>query len=268
MVSLRTQRSLSLVMPAYNEEAVIELAVREADEALSTLGIAYEIIVVDDGSRDATAAIVTDLEFPNVFLVRHETNRGYGAALRTGFESARADWVAFTDADGQFHLEDLALLFEKTDTDSIVVGYRIDRQDPWQRRFYSWGYNKLIRLMLKTGVRDCDCALKLFRRDVLMDILPTTRGFFVNAEMICRARALGVSIGQAGVRHRQRRKGESKVSLMDIPRTLRQLIPFWWSQRVTPQPVYQVTHAVYNLGYPALRAPLHQPKSEPQKRAA
>src|SRR5262245_58158341 len=101
---------LSLVLPAYNEEAGLRQAIVEADEALSGLCGEYEILVVDDGSRDTTSAIATDeaTRRPNVRPLRHETNRGYGAALRTGFEAARHDLVAFTDADCQFHLDDLA----------------------------------------------------------------------------------------------------------------------------------------------------------------
>ncbi|MCI0456284.1 MAG: glycosyltransferase family 2 protein, partial [Gemmataceae bacterium] len=111
----------------------------------------------------------------------------------------------------------------------VVVGYRVARQDPWQRRFYSWGYNVLVRLLLGTRVRDCDCALKVFRKDALANLLPQSRGFFVNTEMLTRARQLGYPILQVGVRHRPRLHGSSKVTLRDIPRTLAVLLPFWWS---------------------------------------
>jgi glycosyltransferase involved in cell wall biosynthesis len=224
--------SLSLILPAYNEEAVILQAIREADEALAQLVPSYEILVVDDGSRDHTARIVTEAAAarPAVRLLRHPENRGYGAALRTGFEAARFELVAFTDADCQFHLTDLGSLMPLTQRFGIVVGYRLGRQDPWQRRFFSWGYNVLTRWLLKTGVRDCDCALKLFRRGVLRDILPQSRGFFVNTEMLSRARHLGYPLIEVGVRHRPRLKGASKVSVRDIPRTLAKLLPFWWLQ--------------------------------------
>jgi dolichol-phosphate mannosyltransferase len=228
----RMPRQLSLVMPAFNEALGIQAAVAEAHEALAGLGYEYEIVVVDDGSSDATADLVAEVADlrPAVRLVRHIINRGYGAALRTGFESARFNLVAFTDADGQFYLDDLERLVPLTGQFPIVVGYRIDRQDPWRRRFFSWGYNKLVRLLLGTGVRDCDCALKVFRREALAHLLPKTQGFFVNAEMLCRARRLGLEIAEAGVRHRPRRHGSSKVSLADIPRTLGTLLPFWWSK--------------------------------------
>ncbi|MFO0970199.1 MAG: glycosyltransferase family 2 protein [Gemmataceae bacterium] len=235
-------KSLSLVIPAYNEEAGIVQAIAEADAALPRLTRAYEIVIVDDGSRDATADLVRAeaRRRPRVRLLRHEINRGYGAALRTGFKAARFDYVAFTDADCQFHLDDLACLLSLTDQAPIAVGHRMGRQDPWRRRFFSWGYNRLARMLLGTRVRDVDCALKVFQRDALKQILPETNGFFVNTEMLTRARLLGLDVAEAGVRHRPRLKGSSKVSLLDIPRTLRKLIPFWWSnvlwRRPAPQP--------------------------------
>jgi len=111
----------------------------------------------------------------------------------------------------------------------IVVGRRVDRQDSWRRRFFSRGYNFLVRQLLNTGVRDCDCALKVFRREVLPHLAPRTAGFFVNAEMLCRAGRYGLAIAEVDVRHRARRFGSSKVSWSDVPRTFAKLLPFWWT---------------------------------------
>jgi glycosyltransferase involved in cell wall biosynthesis len=235
---------LSLVMPAFNEAAGIADAVAEAHEALAGLGYDFEVLVVDDGSTDETAGHVAELTalWPRVRLLRHPQNLGYGAALRTGFEASRFELVAFTDADGQFFLEDLEPLVELADVHHVVVGRRMDRQDPWRRRFLSWGYNVLARLVLGTGVRDCDCALKVFQRDALQYLLPESRGFFVNSEMLCRARQLGLAVAEVGVRHRARRSGTSKVSLAEVPRTFATLMRFWWRfvvfARPTPAPVF------------------------------
>lgn len=224
--------SLSLILPAYNEAAGIAEAVLEADDALAKFARDYEIIVVDDGSWDDTASIVNRLAVsrPTIRVFQHQINRGYGAALRTGFEAARGDLIAFTDADGQFDLADLEKLIALTDRAPIAVGIRVDRQDPAQRRFYSWGYNQLVRRLLGTRVRDCDCALKVFRREALEKLLPESRQFFVNTEMLTRARQQHFSVAEIGVRHRARRHGSSKVSIGDIPRTLGVLLPFWWSR--------------------------------------
>lgn len=220
---------VSLVMPAYNESQGIETAVAEAVEALAPFCVESEVLVVDDGSGDDTAQRVEQLalRLDTVRLIRHPENRGYGAALRTGFRAARFDRIAFTDADAQFDLSDLGRLLSLSDQYPVVVGYRMHRQDPWKRRFLSWGYNQLVRTLLRTRVRDCDCALKVFRRDALELLMPEASNFFVNTEMLSHAGRLGLPIAEVGVKHRPRRFGSSKVSLWDVPRTLRTLLPFW-----------------------------------------
>jgi glycosyltransferase involved in cell wall biosynthesis len=230
---------LSLVMPAYNEAAGIADAVAEAHEALVGLAYEFELLVVDDGSTDGTGAKVAELAvlWPRVRLLTHSTNLGYGAALRTGFEAARFELVAFTDADGQFFLDDLEDLVTLAHECPVAVGRRVDRKDPWRRRFLSWGYNGLARLFLGTGVRDCDCALKVFQRDALQYLLPESAGFFVNSEMLCRARQFGFAVAEVGVRHRPRRSGVSKVSLAEVPRTFATFIHFWWRHVVRAKPM-------------------------------
>jgi 4-amino-4-deoxy-L-arabinose transferase-like glycosyltransferase len=224
--------SLSLVIPAFNEEAGIGQAVMEADETLSQIAADYEILIIDDGSSDQTfdAASEAARDRPRVRVLQHETNRGYGAALRTGFEAARCDRIAFTDADCQFDLNDLAKMVPLANAAPIVAGYRIDRKDPWRRRFLSRGYNFLARTLLGTRVRDCDCALKVFRKAELSHLLPESRNFFVNTEMLTRAAQRACPVVEVGVTHRPRRHGESKVSMTDVPKTLATLIPFWWSK--------------------------------------
>ncbi len=234
---------LSLVLPAFNEGPGIRQAIAEADDAMAALCADYEILIVDDGSSDDTAvAVSAELAGRHrVRLLRHETNRGYGAALRTGFAAARFELVGFTDADCQFHLEDLGRLLPLTEEHDIATGFRLARKDPWRRRFLSGGFNLMIRALLGTRVRDCDCALKVFRREVLAELLPETDGFFVNAEMLTKAGQLGYTVAEAGVRHRPRLRGVSKVSVGQVPRVLRTLLPFWWTRVVfaggsTPSP--------------------------------
>jgi glycosyltransferase involved in cell wall biosynthesis len=229
---------LSLVIPAFNEAAVICRAIAEAEAALTRQFTRFEVLVVDDGSVDSTADLVSRAlaAAPHTRLIRHETNRGYGAALRTGFEAARFELVAFTDADCQFDLTDLARLVSLARTVPVVVGYRASRRDPWRRRFLSWGYNGLARALLGTRVRDVDCALKVFQRGVLDRLLPAARGFFVNTEMLTRARQLGLTVAELPVTHRPRAGGVSKVSLREVPRTARTLLSFWWRQVVRGAP--------------------------------
>ncbi|MCC9599153.1 glycosyltransferase [Stieleria sp. JC731] len=228
----QASESISLILPAYNEEAVIATAISEAVTALQKLTTHYEIIVVDDGSSDRTAAIVEEHAQRNssVRLVRHSPNRGYGAAIRSGFAVATCDFVAFTDADCQFDLNELdRLLFLSRDYD-VVCGYRIDRQDSFLRCFYSKVYNVLVRCLLGTEVRDIDCALKLFRRDVVKDLEITGNGFLVNAEILVEAKRKGCSVVEVGVTHRPRTAGESTVSIKHIPQVLTQLLRYWWNR--------------------------------------
>ncbi len=255
---------ISLVLPAFNEAAVIGRAVAEAEAALAGRFAAFEVIVVDDGSTDGTAAEVERLlhTAPHTRLLRHGTNRGYGAALRTGFEAARFPLVAFTDADCQFDLSelaDLAAIAAAADRD-IVAGYRADRKDPWRRRFLSRGYNLLARTLLGTRVRDVDCALKVFRRTALAQLLPESRGFFVNTEMLTRARLLGLTVAERPVTHRPRAGGDSKVSLWEVPRTFRTLVSFWWNDVVwAARPAAAVTQTRVTVPEPA---PARLPASE------
>lgn len=230
--------SLSLVLPAYNEEDTIRQAIREAAGALGPITKAYEIIVVEDGCTDRTVEIVSAeiARNPRVRLVRHPKNLGYGAALRNGFQAATMELVAFTDSDCQFDLTELAGMIPLAKRADVVCGYRIDRQDPALRLFYSWGYNKLVRLLLGSPVRDIDCALKVFHQSQIRRILPEHDNFFANAVMLTKARQLGLSITEIGVHHRPRAGGQSKVSLWDVPKTLAVLLPFWWTRVVLRRP--------------------------------
>jgi hypothetical protein len=223
--------SISLVLPALNEQEVIEQAIREADEALREVTDDYEILVVDDGSQDATRelALREARQRPAVHVISHNTNRGYGAALRTGFQAATKQYVGFTDADCQFNLREIDRLTVLLDDCDIACGYRIDRQDAWHRVFYAKVYNCLVQLFLGTRVRDCDCAMKLFRRDALGALPITTDGFLINAELLTRARMAGKSVVEVGVTHRPRPRGESTVSCLHIIPVLVALVRFWWS---------------------------------------
>lgn len=206
------QLRLSVVLPAFNEEANITGAVGEVTAAAERLFTEHEVIVVDDGSRDRTAETVRELarSDPRVRLVCHGRNRGYGEALRSGFLSSRLDFVFFTDADRQFNVEELEHFVPYAGTVDIVAGYRVNRQDTRVRRLFARTWNLLVRMLFYVPVRDIDCAFKLFDRRVLREIDIESVGAMVNTEVMVKAGRAGASVVEIGVRHRPRSAGEAR----------------------------------------------------------
>lgn len=223
-------RRISVVLPVYNEEESVAIVVSRALEVLPQIAGDYEVLVVDDGSVDRTAEVVTalvDRHYPRVRLLTHPGNRGYGAALRTGFDRSRYELVFYTDADNQFDVAELAGLMDVLAGHDVVVGYRIDRHDRRLRRLTSWGYNRIVRVLFRVRVRDVDCAFKLFRREILDGMTVETTDFFVDTELLAKARKGGASVVEKGVRHYPRVSGATTVRTSDIPRTLSTVFRMW-----------------------------------------
>lgn len=204
-------RKLSLVLPAHNEAENIEAVVGRASEILPQVVSDYEIIVIDDGSRDGTDAIVDRLVAadPHVRVVRHEVNRGYGAALTSGFEAATGEAVMFMDSDRQFDISDIRALLPYVPHYEVVAGYRIKRRDPYYRLVFAKIFGLSVWVLFGLRMRDIDCAFKIFRGDMLEGIELTTPGALINTELLIRLRQRGASIAQVGVQHYPRPAGES-----------------------------------------------------------
>ena len=221
--------SISVVLPAYNEEANLPRIVPAVVDVASRLASDYEVIVVDDGSGDRTAAVTEGLSrtYPTVKLVRHEVNRGYGGALWTGFTSASKDLVFFTDSDNQFDVNELEKLAALIDTADMVIGYRAPRRDPAIRRLNAWGWNVLVNLLFGYTARDIDCAFKLFWRRVLDTVQVESRGATFSAELLVRARRAGFTIREVPVKHLPRTAGkQTGARLSVILRAFRELLAF------------------------------------------
>jgi glycosyltransferase involved in cell wall biosynthesis len=203
--------SISAVLPAYNEEQVIAASVAAMVKTLESYGADYEVIVVNDGSRDRTAEILTQLgiENPRVRMVAHERNQGYGAAVWTGFTSATKDLVFLTDGDKQFDVDELSLLLPMMDGADMVIGYRIKRADPPMRLLNAWGWKLLVNGLFGYTARDIDCAFKLFRRSILDRVEVRSRGATLSAEFLIKARRLGYVIRERGVSHYPRPAGQA-----------------------------------------------------------
>lgn len=214
---------LSYFFPAHNEEANIEALVAEALETLPTLAETFEIIAVNDGSRDRTGEIADRLaaEHPDVVrVVHHMPNRGYGGALRSGFEASRYELLCFTDGDRQFKVADLGRLtarMAQADRPDVVVGFRIKRADPFIRIAYARTYKLANRIFFGLRVRDVDCAAKLFRREALTAIRVESGGAFFSAELLIKISRAGSSVAEVGVPHYARTAGSqtgAKVSVI------------------------------------------------------
>ena len=205
--------ALSYFFPAHNEEANLEGLVSEALETLPGLAESFEIVIVDDGSRDATGRIADELAAAHPLVVRavhHPTNLGYGAALLSGFRAARHDHVAFTDGDRQFRVADVGRLIDRLaepDRPDVVVGYRIKRADPLVRTLYARAYRLANRIFFGLAIRDVDCACKLFRREALAGLAVESGGAFFSAELVIKLRAAGRSVAEVGVPHHPRTAG-------------------------------------------------------------
>jgi glycosyltransferase involved in cell wall biosynthesis len=204
-------RELSVVLPAYNEEANVERVARDCAAYLDELGIDYELLIVNDGSRDRTGEILDRLkgDLPRLRPQHHPQNRGYGAALRTGFDAAVKRFVFYMDGDGQFDIRNLDVILPlATDDDNIVTGYRIERRDPFIRRLNAKLFGGfLVRVLLGVRVRDLNCAFKLIPRKVLDSIELESTGALINAEMYGRAIRKGFGIKEVGVHHYPRTAG-------------------------------------------------------------
>lgn len=222
---------LSYFFPAHNEEANLEGLVEEALAVLPGLAETFEIIAVNDGSRDGTAAIADALAERHPGIVRavhHPTNLGYGAALRSGFAAARYELVAFTDGDRQFQVADLGRLTSRlaaADAPDAVVGFRIKRADPLIRTVYARAYRLANRIFFGLRVTDVDCACKLLRREALEGVRVESGGAFFSAELLIKLRAGGKSVVEVGVPHYPRTAGSPTGAKPQV--ILRAVRDFW-----------------------------------------
>jgi len=231
---VRIPGSLSLVLPAYNEEANIEVVADRALEILPQYVDEFEVIIVDDGSRDRTPHIIDGLAVRDsrVKPVHHSHNKGYGNALRSGFRASIGDYVMFMDADRQFDVADIGLLSPFVDRFDIVAGFRMERNDPLHRRIFAEIFNITIRILFGVHLRDIDCAFKIFRGDLLRSIDLTVPGALINTEIQAKARRQDASLEQVGVHHYPRLAGEaSGGSVKVILRAMQETITLWWQMR-------------------------------------
>ena len=231
---VRLPAGLSLVLPAHNEEANIAHVVGDALAVLPSFTDVFEIIVVNDGSRDKTRQIVEALarEHSSVRLINHPVNRGYGAAVTSGINASTSPYVMFMDADRQFRIEDLADLSPFVGPFDVVAGFRMERHDPLHRRLFAEIFNVTVRVLFGVHLRDIDCAFKVFRGDMVRSLDLSAPGALINTEMQAKLRRMGATLQQVGVNHYPRVAGHATGgSPRVILRAMRETLVLWWAMR-------------------------------------
>jgi glycosyltransferase involved in cell wall biosynthesis len=226
-MSLASSVDISAVLPAFNEEANLEQSVGRMAAALAAQARAFEVIVVDDGSRDGTAAVLERLKsvHPGLRVVRHPLNRGYGAALRSGFAAARYSWVFLMDADNQFDPADVAALLARAADADIVAGYRRQRRDPLPRRLNAWAFFTLVTILFGRLARDVNCAFKLMRRELLERMELHSEGALINTEVFVLARQLHARVVEVPIQHYPRTSGrQTGANLRVVVRAFSELL--------------------------------------------
>lgn len=230
----RLPGSLSLVLPAYNEEENIRFVVEQALEVLPRFVDTFEVIPVNDGSSDRTGDILQELagEDERVRPVSYTNNKGYGGAVSSGFDATQYDYVMFMDADRQFDINDLSLLAPFVGRFDIVAGFRMERNDPIHRRINAEIFNIAVRILFGVHLRDLDCAFKILRGDQLRSLGLISRGALINCEMQAKLRRQGATLVQVGVHHYPRVAGTSTGgNLKVIARAMRDILFLWWKMR-------------------------------------
>lgn len=225
--------ALSVFFPAYNEEAHIRDTVLKAKKVLEKIAERWEILIIDDGSKDKTAEIARRLakEDKKVRLIAHSTNLGYGASLKSGFYNSRYPWIVFTDSDGQFDFSEVTKFIDKqkeTGAD-LVIGYYLKRQVAFYRKVNSLLWQTLVSLLFGLSIRDIDCGFKLVSKKVIDAIpkLESERGAFISSEFIIKAKKLGFKIVEVGVYHYPATRRGTGANLNVIVQSFVDLFKLW-----------------------------------------
>jgi len=222
--------SLSVFFPCYNEVENIERAAVQAIAVLKEIGADYEVIIVDDGSKDGTGEAADKIAAHNesVEVIHHPKNLGYGAALQSGFRAATKELVFYTDGDGQFDINEMPALLPLMNEYDIVSCFRIKRQDNIVRKINAWCWTRLVNLLFGMRIRDIDCAFKLYKREIFDNIEISSKGALIDTEILARAIRKGYRITQRGVHHYPRKAGvQTGANFKVIFRAFRELFALY-----------------------------------------
>lgn len=245
-----TNRGISIILPAFNEEANLKPLIEEIIAYFDGICDKYEIVVVNDGSTDSTGELAHRLSSTHnqVSVIHHSQREGYASTLKDGFNSSRYDMLFFTDADRQFKIRsfDAFLPFLGTEDVDMVIGYRIDRKDDFLRKCCAWFFNVLIRFLFSLNYKDINCAFKLFEKEVFESLDIKTVDSLFNAELLAKATLKQLRIVEIGIDHYPRLQGKSSISYRSIPFITKQLFSLYreinsFSKKISCKPYASTT---------------------------
>jgi glycosyltransferase involved in cell wall biosynthesis len=218
--------NISLFYPVYNDERTVESLTLKAISVLKEIAANYEIIIVNDGSPDRSGEIADRLaaEIPEVRVVHHATNKGYGAAIQTGFAHAQYEWVCFTDGDDEYDIHDLKRLIKLKEFYDLIITFRYVKLYSNMRIFISAVYNKVLRFIFRSPYRDISTGLRLMRKDVYEELSLISDSPFIGAEITLRTMLKGYRVGEMGIQTFPREIGSgSSTSMKNILKTIKDM---------------------------------------------
>ncbi|MEM9553070.1 MAG: glycosyltransferase family 2 protein [Acidobacteriota bacterium] len=205
---------MTILFPVYNDEATVAEVARKSLEILGRFASEWEVIIVDDGSPDRSGEIADGLaeRYPEVRVIHHEGNRGYGQAIRTGFASARFEWICFTDGDDEYDVFDLTKLVPHLDSYDLIITFRYIKLYSTFRVFVSWTYNRLVRWLFDTRYRDISTGLRLIRKELASELDLESTSPFIGAEIAIKAMLKGYRVGEVGIQTFPRNFGRGQTT--------------------------------------------------------
>lgn len=220
-------RSISLIFPVYKDELTVRVVAEKALRFLESAADDYEIIIIDDGSPDRSGEFADQLarEFSCIRVIHHETNRGYGAAIRSGLSACNHEYICMIDGDDQYEVDDFRKLLKLVDYYDLIITFRYKKLYSNTRILISWVYNAVLRFLFRTPFRDVSTGIRIVRKMVVDDACLGSNSPFVGAELAIKAMLKGYRIGEVGIQTFPRQFGKGvSTSLKNIIATIREMM--------------------------------------------